>query len=720
MAFGTVILMKKNEAFITQSMLSSYMAIETKDYLELILPFVCMCLPEKIEEQIELEKTQQLLKDKYGLDIPINVIEKILIRLCKQKRGSIVKKSPVGYTLNRVYDSEEFDNRTEKIKKCIDAVLSKMQKYMHKEKFLTDISYEKAQEYLAVFLDTYNYSVFEDAHSLNSVMLEKNAESNYYVAQFILTEYKNDTVEFQYILEIIKGSLVAKAIYYFMNLENNMSQKRIQGTKFVLDTRILIDILGLNLQHESTATRELIELITNNGGKIVTFDYYVDELRGIIYRYGKTPESRLALSLNYFVRKGYSTQDAIAYSDTLETRLDKYKIEIMEKPDYEENISNQSWHIDYMHLRDALNQKIDYRTTNGNYYSDALLHDVDTIEAVAYERGASGSCTVFNCKTIFVTKNVDICKTVYSLYKDERFKRGEVNFAITDVDLTSIIWLSTFGKNSELPKLKLLEHAYSASAPSRTVMNEFLAKVHSLEEDEKISQEMAIMLRTQYATVNDLSEISHNKEGSISNEVIYEMERRTENRIEKKVKSSFANEYQELEKEKQKIADDRIAVENDRAAVENDRIAVAKLKQDTEYIANALANKKAIFSDEKKEYERAERYVKEKQEAVIEKAKKKADKARKTAKTIMYILSAIIFSGITLFFIIGTWKISDLTNASLAQSYIYVGVVSVLCLILTIVSIVKRVNFYVSKISEKIYDYWYSKYIKQNYELFDI
>lgn len=98
----------------------------------------------------------------------------------------------------------------------------------------------------------------------------------------------------------------------------------------------------------------------------------------------------------------------------------------------------------------------------------------------------------------------------------------------------------------------------------------------------------------------------------------------------------------------------------------------------------------------------------------------RADKARKTAKTIMYILSAIIFSGITLFFIIGTWKISDLTNASLAQSYIYVGVVSALCLILTIVSIVKRVNFYVSKISEKIYDYWYSKHIKQNYELFDI
>lgn len=44
MTYGTVMLMKKNDTFITQAMLSSYMAVETKDYLELILPlYVCAC-----------------------------------------------------------------------------------------------------------------------------------------------------------------------------------------------------------------------------------------------------------------------------------------------------------------------------------------------------------------------------------------------------------------------------------------------------------------------------------------------------------------------------------------------------------------------------------------------------------------------------------------------------------------------------------------------------
>ena len=711
--------MRKNETFITQSMLSSYLAIETKDYLELILPFVCMCLPGKSEEKIEMEKTQQLLKEKYGLYIPVNVVGKILIRLCKQKRGSIVKKNPTGYIVNNVYNSKEFDDRTDKIKVCIDAVLRKMQKYMRKEKFLTDISYEKAKEYLAVFLDTYNYSVYEDAHSLDSITLEKNAESNYYVAQFILSEYENDTLEFGYILEIIKGSLVAKSIYYFMDSENDISQKRIQDTKFVLDTRVLIDVLGLNLQHESTATRELIELVTNNGGKIVTFDYYVDELKGIIHRYEKTPELRLALSLNYFMRNGYSAQDAAAYSNTLEARLREYKIEIIEKPNYEMNISKQNWHIDYTLLRNTLNQKIDYRTTNNDYYSEALIHDVDTIEAVAYERGTSRYCTIFDCRVIFITKNIDICKTVYSLYKEERFKRGEVNFAISDVDLTSIIWLSTFGKNNELPKLKLLEHAYSACAPSRVIMNEFLTKVRSLEENDKISQEMALMLRSQYATINDLSEISHNKEGSISDEFIYEMERRVKNRAEKEAKINLKNEYDEIKREKQEIEYDRLNVEKRRNELIAEQRRTSKLKQDTEYVINTLKNKRAIFSNEKAEYDKKMEGIKNKQKEIIEKAKKNANTIRKITKIILYILLAVIFCGITLLFVIGTWKISDLTNVNLIQSYVYVGTVSVVCLILTIISIVKWISFYVSKVAQKMYDYWYCRCIKQYKEFFD-
>ena len=173
MIFGTVIRMKKNETFITQSMLSSYMAVESKDYLELLLPFVSVCLPQKVDEVINISKMQEALKQNYSLDIPVNVVEKLLTRLCKKKRDAIVKKVPTGFAINKVYDTKDFEEKSEKIKRCIDAVLSKMQRFMINQKHLTGVSYDKMKEYLTIFLDTYNYAVYEDAQSLDTVILER-------------------------------------------------------------------------------------------------------------------------------------------------------------------------------------------------------------------------------------------------------------------------------------------------------------------------------------------------------------------------------------------------------------------------------------------------------------------------------------------------------------------------------------------------------------------
>lgn len=713
MFFGTVILMKKNETFITQSMLSSYMAMETKDYLELLLPFVSVCLPEKIGERIELEQVQYVLKEKYGLNIPEKVIAKLLIRLCKRKRGALVKKKQEEYWVNQIFDAKDFDERTEKIKKCIDSVLRKMQKFMNTQKYLSGATYDKMKEYLTVFLETYNYSVYEDAQSLEAVTLERKAESNYYVAQFILSEYESDTLEFEYILEIIKGSLIAKSIYYFMNSENDMSEKRIHGTKFVLDTRVLIDALGLNLPQESKATREMLELVTNNGGTLVTYDYYIDELRGIIHRYGKSMESRLALSLDYFIKNRYSSEDAFAYASTIEDRLAELAIDIIGKPSYESNIREQDWHIDYNKLRDALDAEIDYRSKNGDYYSEALIRDADTIEAVAYERGVSRHCSIFDCKMVFVTKNVDICRVVYSLFKEERFKRGEVSYSITDVDLTSIIWLSTFGTKSDLPKLKLLEHAYSACAPSRIVMKEFLAKLHALEDSEKISQDMAILLRSQYATVNDLSEITHNVEGGITDETIYEMERRLNNRADREARIQYKKEFDEIEKSKQEIENDRFAIEQRRDELIGEQRKTSKMKQDAEFIINVLDKKRKVFSEEKDINDQKLAAIKKTQKAIVERAKKKARVNKCVTIGILYVLLIIIALFITFLFAFGTWKISDLSNTSLMLSYLYVGIVSVICLIITIISIVKSVGLYISKIGVRVYDISYSNYIKK-------
>ncbi len=112
-------------------------------------------------------------------------------------------------------------------------------------------------------------------------------------------------------------------------------------------------------------------------------------------------------------------------------------------------------------------------------------------------------------------------------------------------------------------------------------------------------------------------------------------------------------------------------------------------------------------------------YVKKKQKEIIQKAKDKATKFKGITKISIYIALSVLSIGITLLFAIGTWKISDLTDVSLVWSYVYVGSVSIVCLVITIFSIVKWLSYYVSKVAVKIYDYCYSREIKKHKEFFD-
>lgn len=711
--------MRKEETFITQAMLASYLEVEQKDYLELLLPFLCVCLPQKVNAKISLQDVKESLYNDYALDIPVNVIEKLLLRLRNRKDSAQIAKEKGTYIVKKCYDSSDFEQRTLEIRRCIDAVLSKMQKFFNTKKYISDITYEKLRNYLTVFLDTYNYSVYEDTESLNNVLLEKQSESNYYVAQFILSEYNNDSVEFRYILEIIKGSLIAKSIYYFMNAANDLSTKRIYGTKFILDTRVLLDALGLNLEQESVAAHELIDLIMSNGGQIVTYDYYVDELRGIIHRYAKSKEIRLALSLDYFVRKRYTSEEAIAYAETLDFRLAELGISIITKPNYADNIQQQTWHIDYEKLRSTLNSQIDYRLKSGDsIYSNALTRDADTIEAVAFDRGKPRCCSIFDCKTLFVTKNADICKVVYKLYKNERFGMGEINFAITDVDLTSIIWLSTFGVKSDLPKLKLLEHAYSACAPSSIIMNEFLNKLRSMEESEKISQEMAVLLRSQYATITDLSDLSHNKEGSVNDKTIREMEKRMCERYEEQAKEVYKKEFDDLDKTREEIELFQETVEKKREALVSEQRKTVKLKHDVEFFQNKVNQQRETLSVEKKTFKDSVEELQRVRDNLLAEAKKRASRNRRRIVIFSFILTTALLLSITGLFTYATWIILNNADTALFAATAFTSVVSVVCLIITVVSIIKFFSKPIHRLGERIYDLSYTKYMKKYAGLF--
>lgn len=753
MTFGTVIKMSKNNAFVAQAMLSSYLEINAQDYLQLLLPFIGVCLPTKINTIISIEDLQKELQNRFGLEIPCNVIERLLIRLCKKKRGGCVKRNQNVYTLEAIYDTKDFDDKSFKIKTSIDAVLRKMKSFMKKKKFLSDITDDKMKEFLITFLETYNYTIYDDVEDLAKITLIDSSESNYYVAQFILAEYHEDSLEFQYLLEIIKGSLAAKSIYYFINSENDILNRRIIKTEFILDTRILIDVLNLNFEQGHKAASEMLKLITQNGGIVVTFDYYVEELQRIMYYFINHPEKRLLLSLNKFTMNIVHGLDISVFADTLKTRLEHLGIKIIESKQLENTNETMYWRDS---LKAEMRNGINYRNKDGVDFSEALLNDASTIEHILAKRGSNKKYSVFDCKTIFVTQNIELCKFIHNLFWKERFRNGEVSFAITDIDLSSILWLSTFSKGSELPELKLIENAYSACVPTKEIMDDFLKRVKLLEQDEKISAEAAILLRVKFATLDDLTKLSKNSLHNMTDKVVLDVTDTMLDRMREEAKEDVYNDPEvkkvleqvaQAEQERKDLIDLAKNIMEAKHKVDDLHNDAIKISQNNEiilqeilqihdanikdakrndYDRKAIKREKQLTLAKQEELQKLEEKTnrlelknKRRRKKLYEAATQKANKRKTIVRKRLNIMAILLAVILVILFAIGTFLIADFTNASLAKVTAFVACISILGVIITFKDLVKGVQFYINRISEKAGDKAYSDYINGYNQLLD-
>lgn len=683
--------MNNNDVFITRFMLSSYLD-DRKDYVDLVIPFLTNCLPREKNAPIDIKEVTTKLNCTYDLDVPHNMVKSMLNRLCKKRNEAKIRREDGNYYVVQPYDLTEFDLKHEKIKKSIADVIAKMQDYLKNERFVANVTPELTQQYLITFLNTNNYTVYDNADVLQDVVTvkgDKVAAINYNVAQFVLKEYKAQSPEYDSLIEIIKGFLTAKSIYYFMNAENATNIKKIDGTTFILDTRLLIGALGLNLPQEKEATDELLELITKNGGKLATFDYYVQELAGIITKYEKDPTSRVSLSLDSFKRQKYGSSDAHVYLGKLNEKIEALKITILPRIYFDDSTANQNWLVDCTELRNKLSEFIDYSNRNDEYFSRALENDAYTIESIAYMRKVSRPCNVFNCKYIFVTPNSAICRVVLDMFKTERFSANrEFSFTITDIDLTSILWLSTFGSKTDFPQLKLIENAYSACAPSRDVMAAFLSKIKSCEDDETITKESALLLRTYHSCEDDLVELTGNDPDKVDEKIIRSIENRIRNELKKEAAAGLHKSEAELNKK---------ANEVEAQAQENAK--KAKDYQDREFILN-----------KREEDIRRKSGDVQKANTILEKFHRNAEKISTFVQNaVLYILCTItitILAGVTGFCSI---QIYHSVPASIS------GLVSAAVSILGFVSLMYAAYMWLlpryRKIAMKCYDSVYSKII---------
>lgn len=98
---------------------------------------------------------------------------------------------------------------------------------------------------------------------------------------------------------------------------------------------------------------------------------------------------------------------------------------------------------------------------------------------------------------------------------------GEISYSISDIELTTILWLKTFKTNPDLPKFKLIENARLSLEPSNQIMERFKDVIEKMKE-EKLINDIDVLenLKTNLYYKAELMEKIEGDSDNITNEVV--------------------------------------------------------------------------------------------------------------------------------------------------------------------------------------------------------
>ncbi|WP_029267660.1 MULTISPECIES: hypothetical protein [unclassified Microbacterium] len=304
---------------------------------------------------------------------------------------------------------------------------------------------------------------------------------DYVVSVFIADLSVRDQVRFGYVEEAAKGAILASVL----TLDTGGMGTALDRLTLVLDTPILMNLLGYDGEVLQRPALELVEMARAQGAKVIAFQHSLRELDGILegvekaLRSGRASRSINAAFLN-FSEQGKSAVDVALVRADLERHVRDRGVQVQEKPEYVHEHS-----LDENKLEELLQAKVGYRENS------TRLFDVDSLSAVHRMRRGRSSSTLEHCRAVLVTSNTSV---VIAANTFER-TRDQFSLAIRDEALAGILWVRSSAIDSDVPTKLLLASAYSGMQPSPALWSRYLEEVDELEKREEVSPDEAVVLR---------------------------------------------------------------------------------------------------------------------------------------------------------------------------------------------------------------------------------
>lgn len=483
-----VIIMSNKNALIAMALVSE----NANNPYYVFCEYIKYCIFTCCKNTITIKEAREAVKEEFGIYMPHNVFIYCLDIIAKEglikqdnnqisKTGSFdisefekirssfrdTEKSLIHELTNYVLKyglNWDYDKAREQLIKVLDNGLA-YEIFIHEK----DVTQEKINDALELQVDS-NESISEESEDLKSQPLYSD---RFYVGRFICQILSSDNPVKEYLLKVCEGLMISIGVNQLPSAGKINTSPQIKGTEFFFDTRLLLRYIGCAGEAAVKATRELVSMIQNAGGKIYYYPQTFTEMKialddAIFYKSNKT------VKLDYEMRiyaQDKSPTVISAKKANLENELGKSNIYLKPLGYYSEK--------DRIHFGFDFTDWQQYLKKELNWDPKVIENDALSIWETHMNRQGNYQdyCGTRKRLCVFVTNNSRLVSTSMK-YKEDRPNIKNISCwknnrlpVITDIRLTCRLW-SPAEQCERMALLYLTSNAVAAQRPTKRYVNE--------------------------------------------------------------------------------------------------------------------------------------------------------------------------------------------------------------------------------------------------------
>ena len=472
--------MKTNRTLISSAMLTAMCDTDSIDNLKLLEKFVAMCIAESTDvgSTIDKNKVLKLMDESYSFcDMPMPVLEKILQRMSRGNEKSIVASASNNYKLIKSLDVElatfKFQEYTAQAE--IHDIIVALTAWLKETSPNLRVDEETVSIWLGDFFEIRGVDVLFDIDELRADTIKNTDVLNYQIGRFILNAKETNDILFAKIESIARGAMIASAIYIdTSNTPTFVKERRLTNLSVYLDTAFVLSALNYKRADQKLAADTLLDMLRENGASLFIFPQHKDEIIDILrnFRDRDAYSAKPSQPLERLEAERFTTIEIDQEIQSLTDSLNSLGISSAPRESYFNEVGalkkNPPAYIDYSGLSEHILKKIPRYSR-----SDQMLqNDIDAISYIILQRDGMRYETIESCQSIFLTTNYSLAREANQFLRYGAYKM-HVTPIITDIDLTSILWIKYAMKNNNIPRLWLVSAANAAVSPTASVMGKF-------------------------------------------------------------------------------------------------------------------------------------------------------------------------------------------------------------------------------------------------------